>query len=47
MINALLGAIGPKVVSSPTPGQICTQANLHATHPKMWNETNWPREYPL
>ncbi|HZE71064.1 MAG TPA: molybdopterin-dependent oxidoreductase [Pyrinomonadaceae bacterium] len=48
MINALLGAIAteggvfPNAWNKFVPKPIYTPP-----HPKMWNETNWPREYPL
>ena len=48
MINALLGAIAteggvfPNAWNKFVPRPIYTPP-----HPKMWNEKNWPREYPL
>jgi len=48
MINALLGAIAteggvfPNAWNKFVPKPIYTPP-----HPRMWNETNWPREYPL
>ena len=48
MINALLGAIAteggvyPNAWNKFVPRPIYTPP-----HPKMWNETTWPREYPL
>jgi anaerobic selenocysteine-containing dehydrogenase len=47
-INALLGAIAteggvyPNAWNKFVPRPIYTPP-----HPKMWNETTWPREYPL
>jgi anaerobic selenocysteine-containing dehydrogenase len=48
MLNALLGAIAteggvfPNAWNKFVPKPIYTPP-----HPKMWNETQWPREYPL
>jgi len=48
MINALLGAIAteggvyPNAWNKFVPKPIYTPP-----HPKMWNETTWPREFPL
>ena len=48
MLNALLGAIAteggvfPNAWNKFVPRPIYTPP-----HPKMWNETTWPREYPL
>lgn len=48
MLNALLGAVAteggvfPNAWNKFVPKPIYTPP-----HPKMWNETNWPREYPL
>ncbi len=48
MLNALLGAIAteggvfPNAWNKFVPKPIYTPP-----HPRMWNETNWPREYPL
>ena len=48
MFNALLGAIAteggvfPNAWNKFVPRPIYTPP-----HPKMWNETTWPREYPL
>ena len=48
MINALLGAIAteggvyPNAWNKFVPRPIYTPP-----HPRMWNETTWPREYPL
>ncbi|HEY6120395.1 MAG TPA: molybdopterin-dependent oxidoreductase [Pyrinomonadaceae bacterium] len=48
MLNALLGAIAteggvfPNAWNKFVPKPIYTPP-----HPKMWNETTWPREYPL
>ena len=48
MLNALMGAVA-------TPGSVYPNAwnkfvpkpIYTPPHPKMWNETTWPREYPL
>ena len=48
MLNALMGAIAteggvfPNAWNKFVPKPIYTPP-----HPKMWNETTWPREYPL
>lgn len=48
MLNALLGAVAteggvyPNAWNKFVPKPIYTPP-----HPKMWNETTWPREYPL
>src|SRR6185295_14830671 len=48
MLNALLGAVAteggvyPNAWNKFVPRPIYTPP-----HPKMWNETTWPREYPL
>jgi anaerobic selenocysteine-containing dehydrogenase len=48
MLNALMGAIAiegsvfPNAWNKFVPRPIYTPP-----HPKMWNETTWPREYPL
>ena len=48
MLNALLGAVAteggvfPNAWNKFVPKPIYTPP-----HPKMWNETHWPREYPL
>lgn len=48
MLNALLGAVAteggvfPNAWNKFVPKPIYTPP-----HPKMWNETQWPREYPL
>ncbi|HEV2826148.1 MAG TPA: molybdopterin-dependent oxidoreductase, partial [Pyrinomonadaceae bacterium] len=48
MLNALLGAVAteggvfPNAWNKFVPKPIYTPA-----HPQMWNETQWPREYPL
>ena len=48
MINALLGAIATEGGVYPNAwNKFVPRPMYMPPHPKMWNETTWPREYPL
>lgn len=48
MINALLGAIATEGGVYPNAWNKFVPRPIYMPpHPKMWNETTWPREYPL
>jgi len=48
MINALLGAIATEGGVYPNAWNKFVPRPIYMPpHPEMWNETTWPREYPL
>lgn len=48
MLNALLGAIATEGGVFPNAWNKFVPRPIYMPpHPKMWNETTWPREYPL
>ncbi len=48
MLNALLGAIATEGSVFPNAWNKFVPKPIYTPpHPKMWNETTWPREYPL
>ncbi|HSS19879.1 MAG TPA: molybdopterin-dependent oxidoreductase [Pyrinomonadaceae bacterium] len=48
MVNALLGAIATEGSVFPNAWNKFVPKPIHTPpHPKVWNETQWPREYPL
>ena len=46
-VEALLCAIATEGVFVQTPDKFVPKPIYTPPHPKMWNETQWPREYPL
>src|SRR5258705_4731179 len=48
MLNALLGAIATECGVFPNAWNKFVPKPIYTPpHPRMWNETQWPREYPL
>jgi len=48
MLNALLGAVATEGGVFPNAWNKFVPRPIHVPpHPKMWNETTWPAEYPL
>jgi anaerobic selenocysteine-containing dehydrogenase len=48
MLNALMGAIATEGSVFPNAWNKFVPKPIYTPpHPKMWNETTWPREYPL
>ncbi|MCA1557169.1 MAG: molybdopterin-dependent oxidoreductase, partial [Acidobacteria bacterium] len=48
MLNALLGAIATEGGVYPNAWNKFVPKPIHTpSHPRMWNEMTWPREYPL
>lgn len=48
MLNALLGAVATEGGVFPNAWNKFVPKPMYTPpHPKMWNETTWPREYPL
>ncbi|MCM3905153.1 MAG: molybdopterin-dependent oxidoreductase [Pyrinomonadaceae bacterium] len=48
MLNALMGAIATEGSVFPNAWNKFVPRPIYTPpHPKMWNETTWPREYPL
>lgn len=48
MLNALLGAVATEGGVFPNAWNKFVPKPIYLPpHPKMWNETQWPREYPL
>ncbi len=48
MLNALMGAIATEGGVFPNAWNKFVPKPIYSPpHPKMWNETTWPREYPL
>ena len=48
MLNALLGAVATEGSVFPNAWNKFVPRPIYTPpHPKMWNETTWPREYPL
>jgi anaerobic selenocysteine-containing dehydrogenase len=48
MLNALLGAVATPGSTYPNAWHKFVPRPIHMPpHPNVWNETNWPREYPL
>ncbi|HEX6730868.1 MAG TPA: molybdopterin dinucleotide binding domain-containing protein, partial [Pyrinomonadaceae bacterium] len=48
MLNALLGAVATEGGVYPNAWNKFVPRPIYMPpHPKMWNETTWPREYPL
>jgi anaerobic selenocysteine-containing dehydrogenase len=48
MLNALMGAVATEGSVFPNAWNKFVPMPIHTPpHPKMWNETTWPREYPL
>ena len=48
MLNALMGAVATEGSVFPNAWNKFVPKPIYTPpHPKMWNETTWPREYPL
>ena len=48
MLNALMGAVATEGSVFPNAWNKFVPRPIYTPpHPKMWNETTWPREYPL
>lgn len=48
MLNALMGAVATEGSVYPNAWNKFVPKPIYTPpHPKMWNETTWPREYPL
>ena len=48
MLNALLGAIGTEGGTHPNVANKFVARPIHVpAHPHVWNDINWPGEYPL
>ena len=48
LLNALLGAIGTEGGTHPNVANKFVPRPIHVpAHPQVWNDLNWPTEYPL
>jgi anaerobic selenocysteine-containing dehydrogenase len=48
LLNALLGAIGTEGGTHPNVANKFVPRPIHVpAHPEVWNDLNWPAEYPL
>ena len=48
LLNALLGAIGTEGGTHPNVANKFVPRPIHVpAHPQVWNDLNWPAEYPL
>jgi anaerobic selenocysteine-containing dehydrogenase len=48
LLNALLGAIGTEGGTHPNVANKFVPRPIHVpSHPQVWNDLNWPAEYPL
>ncbi len=48
LLNALLGAIGTEGGTHPNVANKFVPRPIHVpAHPQVWNDLNWPSEYPL